>query len=382
MCKYTTNLQKTLTFVPINQKVKQMAQISEIGEYKFIQTITKDIKLTQPSTIKGVGDDCAVRTLDDKRYELITTNQYMEGIHFNLTYFPAQHLGFKVAIGSMSDVYAMNGTPTQLLVSMSLSKRFSAEWIANFFTGVKSACEKYGVDLVGGDTTASLTGFTVNTTCIGEVEKEKITYRKGAKPTDLLCVTGDIGAAMMGFQLLERERRVFESLAEKSRKKGLPDPSFDPDFAGKEYILERALKPEPRADIIKTLEKDGVIPTAMIDVTKGLASDAMQLCEQSGVGCRIYEDKIPIDYFTASAAEEFHLNLTTVAMNGGEDYELLFTVPLALHDKVKDMDGVKVIGYVTEDHFGTALITRDGQEFRLKAQSYTALEGEEDESKL
>lgn len=342
-----------------------MAQISELGEYKFIHNLTKDIKITNETTQLGVGDDSAVMQYDSAQRVLATTNQFMEGIHFNLTYFPPKHLGFKVAIASMSDIYAMNGKPTQLLLSLALSNRFSVEWINEFFVGVKAACEKYHVDIVGGDTTASLTGLSISTTCMGVVSPEKLTQRKGAKETDVICVSGDLGAAFMGVQLLERERQVFES--QKSAE-------FEPDFAGKEYVLERALKPEPREDVIVNLEKLGVVPTAMIDVTKGLASDMLQLCEQSNVGCRVYEDRLPIDYFTASMAEEFKMNLTTVALNGGDDYELLFTVPLSDHDKVKDMDGITVIGYITEDAMGAALLSRDGQEFKLRAQSYTAVE--------
>lgn len=335
-------------------------EISTIGEFGLISHLTKDIELKNSSTLKGIGDDCAVLDYKDKKV-LVTTDLLLEGVHFDLTYTPLKHLGYKAAIVNFSDIYAMNGTPKQITVSLGISKRFTIEHIEELYSGIKLACEIYGVDLVGGDTSASRTGLLISITCIGEAAEDDVVYRNGAKETDLICVSGDLGAAYMGLQLLERERVAGE---------GKDD--FNPEFNGKEYILERQLKPEARKDIIKRLAEEGLKPTSMIDISDGLSSELMHICKQSNTGCRVYEDRIPIDYQTASMAEEINMNLVTAAMNGGEDYELLFTVPLTAHDIVKNMQGVTVIGHITSAELGCALVTRDDNEIQLKAQGWNA----------
>lgn len=341
-----------------------MTKISSLGEFKLIEQLTKQVELKNSSSVKGVGDDAAVVDFDGKQ-ALLTTDLLLEGIHFDLMYVPLKHLGYKAAVINFSDIYAMNGKPTQLLVSIGVSSRFSVEQIEEIYSGIYLACEKYGVDLVGGDTSASMTGLTLSLTCIGEADKDKIVYRSGARPNDLICVSGNLGAAYMGLQLLERENTIY-----KMQK----DPDFQPDFAGKEYILERQLKPEARKDIIELFAKKGLQPTSMMDISDGLSSELMHICKESGVGCRIYEDKIPIDYQTALMAEEFNMNLVTAALNGGEDYELLFTLPLEWHDKIKDLEDIREIGYITTLDMRAALVTRDGQEITLKAQGWTAFE--------
>ena len=334
-------------------------EIAELGEFGLIDKLTKDISLKNKSSIFGVGDDAAVMSFPETEV-LVSTDMLVEGIHFDLTYVPLKHLGYKSAVVNFSDIYAMNGTPRQITVSLAVSKRFTVEHIEQLYEGIRLACDIYGVDLVGGDTTSSRSGLVISITCIGDAKKEDIVYRNGAKPTDLICVSGDLGAAYMGLQLLEREKIA-----------GSGDPDFVPDFNGKEYLVERQLKPEARKDIIAELHKMGVKPTSMMDISDGLSSELLHLCKESKTGCRVYEDRIPIDYQTAIMAEELNMNLITAAMNGGEDYELLFTVPLAEHDKVEKMTGVKVIGYMTEPSLGCALITRDGQsEIALKAQGW------------
>lgn len=340
-------------------------EISTIGEFGLIHRLTDDIKLVNESSHYGVGDDCAVLSFPADHEVLVTTDMLMEGVHFDLTYVPLKHLGYKAAMVNLSDIYAMNGTPRQLTVSLALSKRFCIEDMEDLYDGIRLACEQHGVDIVGGDTTSSLTGLAISITCIGEARKEDIVYRNGAKETNLICVTGDLGAAYMGLQLLEREKAVFKGQKE-----------AQPDFAGKEYLLERQLKPEARRDIIRKLAEAGVKPTAMIDISDGLSSELMHICTQSHVGCRIYEEHIPIDYQTAVMAEELNMNVTTCALNGGEDYELLFTVPIADHEKVSKMEGVKLIGHITKEELGYGLITRDGQEFELKAQGWNPLKEE------
>ena len=300
-------------------------EISSLGEFGLIESLTHDFKVKNSSTVKGVGDDCAVIDNAGKK-TLVTTDLLLEGIHFDLTYTPLKHLGYKAVAVNLSDVYAMNGTPRQITVSLGISKRFIVEHINELYAGIYAACERYGVDLVGGDTSASVTGLLISITCIGEANEEEIVYRSGAKDTDLICISGDLGAAYMGLQLLERERVA--SAGEKD---------FQPDFAGREYLLERQLKPEPRADVIAELRKLEIKPTAMMDVSDGLSSELLHICKESGVGCRVYENRIPIDYQTAVMAEELNMNLVTAAMNGGEDYELLFTVPLTDHEKVEQM---------------------------------------------
>lgn len=337
-------------------------EISTLGEFGLIRHLTDSLQLKNESSVQGVGDDAAVLDYQDKQV-LVTTDLLLEGIHFDLTYVPLKHLGYKSAVVNFSDIYAMNGTPKQITVSVGISKRFSVEDMDEFYSGLKLACDIYGVDIVGGDTSASLTGLTISITCIGEGEKGKIVRRSGAKETDLICVSGDLGAAYMGLQLLEREKRVFKG-----------EKDFTPDFAGKEYLLERQLKPEARKDIVASLHQAGILPTAMMDISDGLSSELLHISKESNVGCRIYEDRIPIDYQTAVMAEQFNMNLITAALNGGEDYELLFTVPLTDHDKVSNLKGVKVIGHITKPSLGNFLVGRDGGEVELKAQGWNSLE--------
>ena len=352
-------------------------EIAKLGEFGLIDRLTKDIEIKNDSTKKGVGDDCAVVSYPDKEV-LITTDMLMEGVHFDLTYIDLKHLGYKSAMVNISDVFAMNGTPRQMTVSLAISKRFTVEDVEEFYSGLKLACEKWGVDVIGGDTTSSLTGMAISRTCIGEARKEDIVYRSGAKDTDLVCVSGDLGAAYMGLQLLEREKSVYYQQVEEARKKNdkraLEELShFQPDFSGKEYLLQRQLQTEARGDIIEKLREAGIRPTAMMDISDGLSSELMHICKQSGVGCRIYEKNIPIDYQTAVMAEEMNMNVTTCALNGGEDYELLFTVPIGDHEKIEHVDGVKLIGHITDAKFGQVLVTRDNQEFTLKAQGWNPL---------
>lgn len=337
-------------------------EISELGEFGLIDRLTENIKPINESTVLSVGDDSAVIAPGDKEV-LITTDLLLEGVHFDVRYVPLKHLGYKSAIVNFSDIYAMGGQPRQLLVGIGISSRFTVENIDEIYSGIKLACEIYGVDLVGGDTSASMSGLTISITCIGDVEKGKAVKRSGAQPTDLICVSGDLGAAYMGLQLLERENKVAAQ----------SDANFQPDFSGKEYILERQLKPEARRDIIKDLEEKRIKPTSMIDVSDGLSSELLHICKASKTGCRVYEDKIPIDFQTALMAEEFNMNLVTAAMNGGEDYELLFTVHLVDKEKIDSLKGVTVIGYVTEEKYGATLVTRDGNEIPLRAQGWNSL---------
>ena len=341
----------------------------------MIDRLTKDIKPQNVSTKYGVGDDCAVLHYPDSEV-LITTDMLMEGVHFDLTYIDLQHLGYKSAMVNISDIFAMNGTPRQMTVSLALSKRFSVEDVEMFYSGLRMACDKWGVDIVGGDTTSSYTGLAISITCIGEAQKEDIVYRNGAKETDLICVSGDLGAAYMGLQLLEREKSVFYQMVDEAKKKGKPAPDFQPDFAGKEYLLQRQLKTEARGDIIRKLREAGIRPTAMMDISDGLSSELMHICKQSNVGCRIFEKQIPIDYQTAVMAEELNMNVTTCALNGGEDYELLFTVPIGDHEKIQALEDVKMIGHITKAELGHVLVTRDDQEFELKAQGWNPLSSE------
>ena len=347
-------------------------EIASLGEFGLIDRLTTDIKPKNESTKYGVGDDCAVLHYPDSEV-LVTTDMLMEGVHFDLTYIDLQHLGWKSAMVNISDIFAMNGTPRQMTVSLALSKRFTVEDMEQFYSGLRMACDKWGVDIVGGDTTSSYTGLAISITCIGEARKEDIIYRNGAKETDLICVSGDLGAAYMGLQLLEREKSVYYQMVEEAKKNGKSVPDFQPDFAGKEYLLQRQLKTEARGDIIQRLRDAGIRPTAMMDVSDGLSSELMHICKQSKVGCRIFEKQIPIDYQTAVMAEELNMNVTTCALNGGEDYELLFTVPIGDHEKIQDMEDVKLIGHITNQSLGHILVTRDDQEFELKAQGWNPL---------
>lgn len=340
-------------------------EIATLGEFGLINKLTEGIVPQQKSTIKGVGDDAAILDYSGKdKQVLVTTDLLLEGIHFDLTYTPLQHLGYKAAMVNFSDIYAMMGTPRQITVSIGLSKRFSVEDIELLYQGIRLACERHGVDLVGGDTSASATGLCISITCIGEGEKGKVVCRNGAKANDIICVSGNLGAAYMGLQLLEREKTVFQQT----------ENAVQPDFAGKEYLLERQLKPEARKDIVEKLRKAGIQPTSMMDVSDGLSSELIHLCTQSNTGCRVYEDKIPIDYETALMAEEFNMNLVTAALNGGEDYELLFTVPFADHERINAIEGVRAIGYMTDDAQSRLLVTRDGAEINLKAQGWNPLQ--------
>ncbi|MBQ9357737.1 MAG: thiamine-phosphate kinase [Prevotella sp.] len=365
--------------------------ISQIGEFGLIDRLTKDLKQQNTSTLRGPGDDCAVLNYPDSQV-LVTTDMLMEGVHFDLTYTGLRHLGYKAAMVNISDIFAMNGTPRQITVSLALGKRFTVEDVEMFYDGLRRACDKWGVDIVGGDTTSSYTGLAISITCIGEARKEDIVYRDGARDTDLICVSGDLGAAYMGLQLLEREKSVLyeqikewnkkmtaareandEALIAKLQKEARAFDDFQPEFAGKEYIVQRQLQAEARGDIIERLRQAGIKPTAMMDISDGLSSELMHICKQSHTGCRIFEKELPIDYQTAVMAEEMEMNVTTCALNGGEDYELLFTVPIGDLDKVRELDDVHLIGHITEEKFGHILVTRDNQEFELKAQGWNPL---------
>lgn len=354
-------------------------EISKLGEFGLIEHLTKDIKPQNTSTQYGIGDDCAVLSYPASQV-LVTTDLLMEGVHFDLTYTDLKNLGYKAAMVNISDIFAMNGTPRQMVVSIGLSKRFTVEDMEMFYAGLKTACNKWNVDIVGGDTTSSYTGLTISITCIGEAAKEDIVYRNGAKETDLICVSGDLGAAYMGLQLLEREKTVYYQQVEEAKRKGNKKElehlsQFQPDFAGKEYLLQRQLNTEARGDIIKRLKDAGIKPTAMMDISDGLSSELMHICKQSNVGCRIFEKNLPIDYQTAVMAEEMNMNVTTCALNGGEDYELLFTVPIGDYAKVNDMKDVRLIGHITKPELGCMLVTRDDNEFELKAQGWNPLKG-------
>ena len=339
-------------------------EISALGEFGLIDRITKGLELKHSSSVLGVGDDAAKLNYGGTDV-LVTTDMLLEGVHFDLTYVPLKHLGYKAAVVNFSDIYAMNGIPRQITVSLGISRRFTVEHIDALYSGIKLACEIYGVDIVGGDTCSSRQGLVISITCVGEGKSGKVVTRSGAKDTDLVCVSGDFGAAYMGLQILEREK-----VASAGQK------DFVPKFEGKEYLVERQLKPEARRDIVEMLDAQGIVPTSMIDVSDGLSSELMHICKASDVGCRIYEDRIPIDYQTAVMSEELGMNLVTAALNGGEDYELLFTVPLTEHEKVSKIPGVKVIGYITGSGRGCALITRDGSELPLRAQGWNPLKDE------
>ncbi|MDE6135089.1 MAG: thiamine-phosphate kinase [Muribaculaceae bacterium] len=347
---------------------EKQTEISTLGEFGLIDRLTKDLPKVNASTVHAVGDDAAILHYPADRDILVTTDMLLENVHFDLTYVPLMHLGYKSAVVNFSDICAMNGVPRQITVSLGISRRFTVEHIEALYAGLRRACEVYGVDIVGGDTCASCQGLVISITCIGDAPAGSAVRRSGAHDTDLICVSGDLGAAYMGLQLLEREKAV--SAGQKD---------FQPDFAGKEYLVERQLKPEARKDIVEALAAKGIVPTAMMDISDGLSSELLHICKQSDAGCRVYEDRIPIDYQTAVMAEELNMNLVTAALNGGEDYELLFTVPLADHDKVSAIEGVKVIGYITRPELGCAMITRDGGEISLKAQGWNPLAAEQAE---
>ena len=345
-------------------KSKPPTPLSEIGEFGLIDRLTSKFTLKHKSTIRGIGDDAAIIDAG-KEYFVVTTDLLTEGIHFNLIYNPLKHLGYKAVAVNLSDIYAMNAIPKQITVSIAVSGKFSLEAVQELYSGIYLACEKYNVDLVGGDTSSSLTGLTISITAIGTAKKEDIVYRKGAKVNDLICVTGDLGASYMGLQLLEREKVLFEK-----------NPDFTPDFTGKDYLLERQLKPEPRADIITLLKENGIIPSSMIDISDGLSSEILHICKNSEVGCRIYHDKIPINNETSLMADEFNIDPLICALHGGEDYELLFTVPLELYDKISVIKGISIIGNITLKDDKTLMVTKDGNIIELIAQGWDGMKDE------
>ena len=350
----------------------ERTEISKLGEFGLIRHLSKEITPKNDSTEKGIGDDCAVLHYPDSQV-LVTSDMLMEGVHFDLTYVPLKHLGYKAAIENISDICAMNGTPQQMIVDLAIGSRFCVENIEELYAGIRLACDRYGVDIVGGDTTSSFTGLSIAITCIGSGKRDEIVYRNGAKENNLVCVSGNLGAAYMGLQLLEREKKIFQEQTKTAKNVEARVAIQQPDFSGREYLLERQLKPEARRDVLESLRKAGVKPTAMIDISDGLSSELLHICEQSNVGCRVYEERIPIDYQKASLAEEFHMNPLTAALNGGEDYELLFTVPLEDYEKVSAVEDVHVIGNITAAGAGKTLVTRDGAEFELKAQGWNPL---------
>ena len=346
----------------IEDKNKPLTSIAELGEFGLINHLTKNFKIQHKSTIKGVGDDAAVINIT-KNQILVTTDLLIEGVHFDLSYMPLKHLGYKAVMVNLSDVYAMNGEATQITVSIAVSNRFTLEALEELYEGIHLACVTYGVDLVGGDTTSSTKGLLISITAIGEVKKENVVYRNTAKESDLLVVTGDLGAAYLGLQVLEREKQVFEV-----------NPNSQPDLTNYSYLIERQLKPEARKDIVKLLKDLDVKPTAMIDISDGLSSEILHICTQSKVGCDLYEEKIPLDPQVISTCEEFDLNSTTIALSGGEDYELLFTISQKDFPKIKANPHLTVIGHITEESMGVNLVTRANQKIKLTAQGWNALE--------
>ena len=334
-------------------------EIATLGEFGLIKHLTEGIKLENESSKYGIGDDAAVLSYPSEKQLLVTTDLLMEGVHFDLTYVPLKHLGYKSAVVNFSDIYAMNGTPRQITVSLALSKRFSVEDMEELYSGIRLACQQYHVDIIGGDTSSSLTGLAISITCIGDADKDKVVYRNGAKPNDLICITGNLGAAYMGLQLLEREKRVLHDVE-----------NPEPQFAGHEYLLEKYLKPRARRDVITALAEEKLRPTAMIDLSDGLASDLMQLCKASDCGARIYLERIPIARQTHQLAEEMHTDPVVAALNGGQDHELLFTVPLSMQEQVMRLGLVDVIGHITQPGTGCYLVTPDGSDIRLKAQGF------------
>ncbi len=339
--------------------------IEELGEFGLIDHLTKDIKLFHKSTVKGVGDDAAVLNYG-KNLLVVTTDLLVEGVHFDLVYTPLKHLGYKAVAVNLSDVYAMNAHPKQITVSLAISGKFSLDAVEEIYAGIRLACDRYQVDLVGGDTTSSFTGMTISITAVGEVEKKKVVYRSGAKEKNLICVSGDLGGAYMGVQVLKREKQVFKDA-----------PEVQPELDNYQYVLGRQLKPEPRRDVIELLERLEVQPTAMIDISDGLSSELFHICQKSDMGCLIYEEKIPIHKDTITAAEEMNIHPVTAALDGGEDYEMLFTVPLNDLDKVKDVDGLSIIGYITDKSEGVRMQTKQGELVDLKALGWKSFDIDE-----
>ena len=334
--------------------------LSELGEFQLIKKVTEKVIIKNKQVKKGIGDDAAVFG-HDKKLSLVTTDMLCEGVHFDLMYMPVKHLGYKSIVVNLSDIYAMNGTPKQVTVSIGASNRMSVEFLEELYEGINLACENYNVDLVGGDTVSSQSGLVISVTCIGEADEDEVVYRSGASENDLICVSGDLGGAYMGLQLLEREKSVFQE-----------NENVQPDFSGYDYLLERQLKPEARHDVIEALRQSGVKPTAMIDISDGLSSDLMHLCKESGVGCSLFEEKIPIDPTTINLAEEFKIPGTTAALNGGEDYELLFTVSINDHEKIKNLSGISIVGHITGKNEAPNLIALGDTVIPLRAQGWDA----------
>jgi len=341
-------------------KEKRIQSIEEVGEFGLIEHLTKDTVIRHTSTLKGIGDDAAVIDIGNE-CQLVSTDLLLEGIHFDLVYTPLKHLGYKAVVVNLSDIYAMNAVPKQVTVSIAISGKFSLQALDQFYEGIHLACEQYGVDLVGGDTSASMTGMMISVTALGTAPKSEVVYRSGAKLNNLVCVTGDLGSAYMGLRILEREKALFSE-----------DPGFQPDLKNYEYLVGRFLKPEARVDVLLKMRELGVLPTSMIDISDGLSSELLHICKQSDCGVVVYQDRIPVDNETGEAAVEFALEPLIPALNGGEDYELLFTVPLSAHDQVTSIPGVRVIGNITE-HKGTAIMmTPEGNAVGLQAQGWEA----------
>lgn len=348
----------------LEDKNQERTSLAELGEFGLINHLTKHFKTQQSSTIKSIGDDAAVIENKDKQ-TLITSDLLIEGVHFDLSYMPLKHLGYKAVMVNLSDVYAMNGTAEQITVSIAVSNRFPLEALEELYAGIQLACDTYKVDLIGGDTTSSTKGMLISVTAIGSANKEDVVYRNGAKPTDLVVVSGDLGAAYLGLQVLEREKQVFQV-----------NPQNQPDLDNYTYLIERQLKPEARKDIPKLLKELEIKPTAMIDISDGLSSEIMHICTQSKVGCKIYEEKLPLDPQVISASEEFNMDSTMIALSGGEDYELLFTLPISDFDKIKANPHLTVVGHITEENQGMSLVTRANQEMELKAQGWNSFNKE------
>ncbi len=352
---------KFYTFDHMFENKDHRTELSELGEFGLIDQIARSTEIRNDTTLKGIGDDGAV--LDSKgKKVVVSTDMLVEGVHFDLSYTPLKHLGYKSVAANLSDIYSMNARPGQITVSLALSNKFSLEAVEELYSGIHLACENYGVDLVGGDTTSSRSGLVISITAIGYADEKEIVYRNGAKDTDLICVSGDLGAAYLGLQLLNREKQVF-----------LENPQIQPDLSGYDYLLERQLKPEPRRDIFESLIKAGIQPTSMIDISDGLASELLHICHDSGTGCQVYEEKIPVDVKSAELAEEFNMNPVTCALNGGEDYELLFTIPISDFEKIKSIKDVHLIGHITDKNAGCVMIEKGGQAIEIKAQGWDGL---------
>jgi thiamine-monophosphate kinase len=345
----------------LEDKTPKRTPISELGEFGLIEHLTKNISIQNASTIKGVGDDCAVIDTGDL-FSLVTTDMLIEGVHFDLTYTPLKHLGYKSVVVNLSDIYAMNGVAKQITVSIALSNRFPLEAVEELYEGIHLACKNYNVDLIGGDTTSSTSGLCISITAIGEVSKEDVAYRSGAKEHDLIVVSGDLGSAYLGLQILNREKQVFEA-----------NPSMQPDLENKDYILQRQLKPEARKDVVELLKSKTIVPSSMIDISDGLSSEILHLCKNSNVGCAIYEDKLPIDFSAISTAEELNLNAATCALSGGEDYELLFTISQEHYENIKNDPDLTVIGHITDQSNGTVFVTKDDNHQPLTAQGWNSI---------